>query len=453
MNKIYTVVLAAFLALGFLACEEDACERLHIDTEMVGIPTVMKGSFPVGELHPAIGDSIVFAPQLLDTTGVRYSWMLNGKEVSTDSVFALKIGQPTRSKLVCTLRNKVGTVVLEAAIASQHDLTKGMFVVQKGSFDFYDPETGRIYSDIFSSLNYGNGLNIDHYDHLYVASLNGKFYLMIQTSTENRDHLFVADGVTLNKEGSATVSATLAAFVPLNEQQAIVSFDGAHRMDLSSFSTTKLMNSYFWAIYNGLVTNGKLLANITYEDLTKVRYYDVDALLRAGEDQMPEATELDIWQNSKMNFVKTGNGSVYTLGCSEDGESYYIAKIGSDFSVEKTPLPFALAKYSYKDSKFYATGLSPTPSGDALYVPSGDQSIYKYVPGDAASLRVPFIAAPTGEWKIYGSGVNVNPVNGELWVCYMDGDAGKIVVYNVSGKEIKSIDCGDSVPQAVLFNR
>lgn len=126
MNKIYTLFLTAFLAVGFLACEDDDCDQLHIDTDMMGIPTVLKGSFPVGTLTPAVGDSIVFAPQLLDTAGVTYAWKLNGKEVSSDSAFTYKIEKPCRAKVVCTLKNTKGEVILEADIVSKNDLSKGI---------------------------------------------------------------------------------------------------------------------------------------------------------------------------------------------------------------------------------------------------------------------------------------------------------------------------------------
>lgn len=457
MNKLYTFILIVILAMGFTGCEDDDCDQLHVDTNMLGIPTVMKGSFPVGTLTPALGDSIIFAPRLLDTTGVAYTWTLNGKEVSSDSVFVYKIEKPCCSEIICTLENSKGRVTMKADITSKHDLAKGMIIVQKGTLDFYDMQSDKLYRDVYSSLNYGKELKIDSYDDFCVIPEDNKLYIAISTSTSNTEHLFVADRATLKAERSAILQANLDAFIPLGGGQALAVASGAYRVKLSSFSKTRLLNKHGWAIYNGAIFNDRLLANMTYDDLSRVNYYDIAALSTAKEDEMPEPTELDIWQNSKVNFVKGRDGNIYTMGCTEDGTAHYIARIGTDFSVvNSATLPFAPLLSGYS-SGLYTTGLSLSPSGDAIYIPAADYSIYKYVPGDASSLNQPFIAAPAGEETLCGVGVNVNPLNGELWVCYSEKVGwneytGKIVIYDASGKKIKSIDCGDTAPKSVLFS-
>lgn len=461
MNKIYTLILMAFLAIGLIACDDDNdplpkdCDQVHIDQDLMGIPTVMKGSFPVGTLNPAVGDSVVFSPQLKDTTGVKYSWTLNGKEVSDDSAFTYKIEKPCRANVVCTLENPKGKVILKSEIVADYDLSKGIIVVQKGSVDLYDSETGRLYSDVYSALNYGDGLKLGSYDDLCVVPTSNKLYMVVSTSTSNVKHLYVADRKTLNAENSATIAANIAAFFLLNDKQALVTNGGVARIDLSSLSKTQLLKKYGWGIYNATVFNGKLLANTTYDDLTKVSYYNVDSLLIGKENNMPRATEIDIWQNSKVNFVKASNGKIYTLGCNEDATEYYIAEISADLSVQTTVLPFNPLLCGYS-SGLYTTGLVLSQAGDAIYIPGEDNSIYKYTPGNAASLQTPLIAAPAGEETLSGAGVNVNPANGELWVCYVEEVdwneyTGKIVVYNSSGKKVKSVDCGENAPQAVLF--
>lgn len=457
MNKLYISILMIALVMGFVACEDDDCDQLHIEQEMLGIPTVMKGSFPLGVLTPNMGDSIVFAPRLLDTTGVEYSWTLNGEKVSTDSVFTYKIEKPCRSEIICTLENPKGRVTMKANIVSKHDLSKGVIIVQKGTVDFYDMSSEKLYRDVYSSLNYGKGLKISSSTNLCVVPVDGKLYITIGTSTSNVEHVYVADRSTLLTENSAILVANIASFIPLGGGEALASSSGAYRVKLSSLSKTQLLNKRNWAIYNSAIFNGKLLGNMTYSDLSRVNYYDVAALSAAKENEMPEPMMLDIWQNSKVNFVKGGDGNVYTMGCSEDKTGHYIAKIGTDFSVVKSvTLPFKPLLCGYS-SGLYTTGLTYSQSGDAIYIPAEDHSIYKYVLGDPTSLNQPFIAAPTGDEILCGVGVNVNPANGDLWICYAEEIGwkeyvGKIVVYDASGKKLKSIDCGDTAPQSVLFN-
>lgn len=104
----------------------------------------------------------------------------------------------------------------------------------------------------------------------------------------------------------------------------------------------------------------------------------------------------------------------------------------------------------------YTVSLALSGTGNEIYIPAEDQSIYKYTLGNAASLNTPFIAAPEGDEEFSGAGINVNPQNGDIWVCYSEeiswNTVGKIVVFNAAGSRIKSIDCGNTAPQAVLFN-
>ena len=455
MNKIYTFILTVFLAIGFMACEDDSYDQLGIDVDMMGIPSVLKGSFPVGTLTPAVGDSIVFAPQLLDTAGVSYAWELNGNVVSSDSAFVYKIEKPCRAKVVCTLKNAKGEVILEADIVSKSDLTEGVLVIQQGSVDYYDVKTGKLYSDVYSGLNYGNGISVGKYDDLYATRMNGKLYMMVSTSTSNVEHLFSADAKTLYAENSAVVGANLDGFLPLNDKQALVIGGGAYRLDLASFSKVQLLKKYGWALYNGIILNGNLLGNMTYKSLARVNVYGVDDLLNAAENGMPDPDTLDIWQNGKINFVKAGDGDVYTIGCNEAQTEYYLVRIASDLTLKKEVLPFKpmLSGYSHG---IYTVGLALSGTGNEIYIPAEDQSIYKYTLGNAASLNTPFIAAPEGDEEFSGAGINVNPQNGDIWVCYSEeiswNTVGKIVVFDAAGNRIKSIDCGNTAPQAVLFN-
>lgn len=442
------------LAAGIVACEDADCDLFHIDNEMMGIPTVMQGSFPVGKLTPAIGDSVVFAPRLMDTTGVKYSWMLNGEEVSTDSAFVYRVEKPCRAKITCTLENPKGKVTLASSIVADYDLMKGILLVQNNGIDLYDAASGVLYQDVYASMNYGKGLRLGSYDDLCVLPNGDKLYAMKSTSTSNTEHLFVIDRKTLNEDNSAVIEANVDAFFLLDGRQALVAAGGVSRIDLLALSKTRLLKKYGSGIYNGLVFQGKLLANTTNDDLVKLSVYDKDELLQAKEGEMPLAGELDIWQNGKVNFVKLADGNVYTLGCNADASEYYIVRIAPDFSLEKTLLPFTpwIGGFS---SGFYTASLTSDKNGNILYVMGENGSVYQYVPGDASSLAAPLIGSPAGDLKVCGSGVNVNPANGELWVCYFEEidyeDNGKIVVYDAGGKQLRSIDCGKTKPQTILF--
>lgn len=444
MNKYNTLILIFWLAAGFMSCEDDDCDQLHIDTDMMGIPTVMKGSFPVGAQMVNIGDSIVFAPQLLDTTGVTYSWSVDGRVVSADSSFTFRVEQPCRARLICTLQNAKGKVILESDIASKQDLTKGFFVVQESEIGFYDEGTKKLYADCYQSFNAGaqlmNGGNI------LVTRVNQRWYVMENSYDIRSDNLTVIDPATLSRENGVNVATGLACFIPLNERYALLSgLDGVYRLDMLTLQKTQLAEETEGLICSGMVYNGKLLVNRTYYDDVKVAYYDVKALIDAREGYLPDATELNITQNRKANFVQTKEGDVYTIGSA--GSDLHLVKIRKDFTSEAIALPFSMTKARYW-STMYFPGLATSPTENAIYIPSSDHAVYKYIPGDASSWLVPFVAAPGDGAELSGTGISVNSATGELYVLY----SGMIKIFDAAGTLKQTISSEAADPQAILFN-
>lgn len=442
MNKIYTLVWLTMLAVGIGACEDDDCGELHIDTGLMGIPTVMKGTFPLGEQMVAIGDSIVFAPELLDTAGVIYSWRVNGDEVSAAPAFTFRVDKPCRAKLVCVLQNARGKTILESGIASVQDLIRGFFVVQNEEIGFYDEATRTFYPGCFQSLN--GGVRLSPEGDVFVTQANRRLYTLIKSSTTNQDHLVIAGAGTLSRESSMSVTGNLLYFIPLDERYAIVSgLQDIYRLDLVTMQKTLLTEKATAPILNGIVFNGKLLANTTYQGQKKVVYYDVKALIHAKAGYMPEYTELNIPQDRKTGFVQSGSEVVYTL--SSSGNDCRLVKITKDFGLEITALPFSTAKAGW--SRLYFCSLMASPTENALFIPAADGAIYKYIPGNAASLATPFVAASADDTELSGTGISVHPLTGELYALY----PGKIKVYGTTGEVRQTIDCGDIDPQAVLF--
>lgn len=45
MNKLYTTLLIACIAVGFTACNDDDCDDLHLGN-LANYPNVLKGTFP-----------------------------------------------------------------------------------------------------------------------------------------------------------------------------------------------------------------------------------------------------------------------------------------------------------------------------------------------------------------------------------------------------------------------
>lgn len=96
--------------------------------------------------------------------------------------------------------------------------------------------------------------------------------------------------------------------------------------------------------------------------------------------------------------------------------------------------------------------MAASESENVIYIPSADNTIYKYVIGDSGSLNEPFITADESGLPI--TSLQLNQQSGELYVTYARKweNGNKIVVYSKDGKVLHTVDCGESVPSQILFN-
>lgn len=446
MNKLYSTLFIALLTVGFTACNNDDCDELHLDN-LAHFPNVLKGSFPTENQVLDLGKTLEITPELLDPTGATFSWLVNGKEVSTEPTFTYKIENPCRADLTCIITNKYGKVEMKTSFSSNHDFSKGFFYVADGTFNFYDTEKKVTYKDCYGSLNAGKKITSAS-NSLYIATNNGKFYVMAGTNSVNEEHFFVVDARTLYYENSAIVDAGLTGLTLLNDQYALIGGDGVRRIDLKSLNNVQLLDKHLYSIYNGLVYNGKLLANDTYGDASKVKLFNVSELLAAKAGEMPVAEELNITQKQKINFVMAKDGNAYTIESTDDGCN--IVRINKGFITENIPADFKPAKGPYWSSP--TVGMIASATENAIYIPSENGAVYKYVIGDANSLKNPFIAANESGLPVAAT-LQLNQQSGELYVIYgKKWEDYKIVVYTKDGQASYTVDCGESAPSYILFN-
>lgn len=449
MNKLYSTLFIAIMAVGFTACNnDDDCEELHLGN-LANYPNVLKGTFPTENQILEMGETLEITPELLNPEGATYAWLMNGTEVSTEPAFSYKIEKPCYADLKCIITNKYGKIEMSTTFGSNHDFSKGFFYFADGTFNFYDTEKKVAYTDCYSSLNAGKTLGMGNYDSANISYHNGKFYLLKKTSTSNIDHLYVIDAKTLNYENSSSITSNLTGLTILNDQYALVTGDGIRRVDLKSLNNIQLMSQYMFSIYNGLAFNDKVLANDTYGDASKVKYYDVNELLTAKEKEAPKAIELDITQKQKINFVIGKDGNAYTLESTDEGCN--IVKINKDFTLAKVSAAFQPAKGPNWSSP--TVGMVASESDNVIYIPSNDGAIYKYVIGDPDSIKEPFIAADESGLPVTAT-LQLNRQSGELYAIYSEswGEENKIVVYSKDGKALYTVNCGGSTPTEILFN-
>ena len=57
MNKLYTTLLIACIAVGFTACNDDNCDDLHLGN-LANYPNVLKGTFPTEDQVLELGETL-----------------------------------------------------------------------------------------------------------------------------------------------------------------------------------------------------------------------------------------------------------------------------------------------------------------------------------------------------------------------------------------------------------
>ena len=65
MNKLYTTLLIACIAVGFTACNDDDCDDLHLGN-LANYPNVLKGTFPTEDQVLELGETLEITPELLN---------------------------------------------------------------------------------------------------------------------------------------------------------------------------------------------------------------------------------------------------------------------------------------------------------------------------------------------------------------------------------------------------
>lgn len=445
MNKLHLISLIVCVSIGFVSCNDDDCEDLHLDN-LAHYPNVLKGTFPTENQSLSIGETLKITPELLNPENANYSWFINGEAYSNEHTFNYKIEKPCRVNLTCIISNEYGKVEMNTSFSSNHDFSKGFFYFNE-TFNFYDAEKKVKYEDCYSSLNAGKQIRADKPS---ICINNGKLYILNNSSITNADHLFVVDSKTLYYEKSAVIGTHLHGMTILNDQYALVGGDGIRRINLKSLSNVSLTTNSSYSLFNGIVYNGKVLVNDTYEKLSQVKCYNISDLLAAKENEMPPAIEpgLDITQNQKINFVQAKDGNVYTLESTDAGCS--IVKIDKNFAVQKIPVNFKPAKGPYWSSP--TVGMVASETEGIIYIASADNSIYKYIIGDPGSVKEPFIPADESGLPVAAT-LQLNPKTGELYAIYgKQWENYKIVIYNKSGKQVDSIDCGENALSHIIFN-
>ena len=418
MKFNHLVKLLLILTVIFSACSKDDCNLDHPGNQLE-FPAIKSGTFPTGDITLNVGDSYLFAPQVITSGDVYYQWDLNGDDMSTDPSFTLLAERPMRSKIALTLSNDYGSVVLENKItvngADYNNkyliVNEGWFGHEAGNITAFNPADKSVEQWTFKTQNFGATLGTTSQsatiwnNKLYVCSKEGKNLTVIDPKT-----------LYLEKQSGAILGGRQAyEFIGINEQYGVLTANAdLYRVDLNTLKTEQIMMSDSYnGCGSGYVWNDKLLINIKGR---KLHVLDLDKVLGdlsgySWSNYFPFTT-IDVTTSGGCRFVKGADGNLYTIESS--GNNHNLVRINPDLSIEKTPVRSDYNPSSfgaYREASFCGTG----KDNDFYYVAGG--KIYKSSFDDAAPQES-FTKWEKSGYTLYGAGIRVNPANGELVATY-----------------------------------
>lgn len=421
----------ALLAIVLTSCSDD-CDLNHESTQL-GLPAIIQGSHPNGDINLSVGDSYLFAPQVINQEDVYYQWYLNDEDMGTAKQYQIEANKPMRSHLVLELTNDFGQVIMENDIivpgadntGKYFILNEGWFGHEPGNITVLNPEDNSLEQWAFKIQNFGSTLGVTSQsatlwkDKLYICS-------------KEDNQLTVVDPKTLYVEkqtGKLLGNRQAYEFIGINDKYGVITANGdLYRVDLNTLETALIsMNDGYRGTGSGIVYENKLILNVSGRKLHVLDLEDISGDLSQYSFNFPYET-LDVQTNGGCRFVKGEDGNLYTIESSSTGNS--LVKIKPNNLIERSDL-----RSDYSPSSFGAyreATFCGSANGESFFYIAGGK-IYKCTFEDAAP-KTPFINFSRDGYSFYGAGIRVNPYNDEIVATYTTSDYKSNLIVRFNGK-------------------
>ncbi|QHS58769.1 DUF5074 domain-containing protein [Chitinophaga agri] len=260
-------------------------------------------------------------------------------------------------------------------------VSEGNYGTKSGDLNFYDYDKDSVYQYVYSAENAGKTLGPNTSTMQFATVFNGRLYFVGKYGAP----LVVADANTLKETGriDALPGGDGRSFVGVDDTRGLVSaVDGVYPLNLTA------------------VTLGTAVAGITGEVTDMFKSGNYIFILSAKEGIIALNTS-DYSIAKKLGtavcgFVQSTDGSVWAASKTQ------LKKINpSTLAVDSitTNFPVHYNEFTYNNSSIVASTVE-----NAVFIVSGTDRIYKYIPGNAASLTTAFITLPSGQY-FYGKGI------------------------------------------------
>lgn len=405
MKKFYLVVLFLGVFTGLItSCSDD--DNYKPDAPQLEIVSV-EGGFAV-----AAEDTLVLKARLKSPSVSTFSWTLNGKEVSTDSVYMFIAEEVGNTTIGVKATNAGGEASANTSIEVYGKYKYGTFILNEGQYwadhagtlVFISPK-GIVTDSVYYKEN-GGLLGFATQD-LYIK--NNKLYIIAQKGGNDGGSLTVVNAETLKKErayfdelGSELTTPTHIAV--LNDDDIYIrDSDGINRFTPSTNTITFIENSARASQTTMAVADGKVFAVQSNKLL----------VIEAGKNTVSREI---IASGTISGVIPSSDGNIWFACGAKGGEAAKIVKLNAkDYSMQENAIEDATA------AKILGGGWNATPyitaKGDTLYMGSGStpMPLYRHIFSQKKTELMGNMADGLDNVNTMYNCVAVHPVTGEVY--------------------------------------
>ncbi|NLR62727.1 DUF5074 domain-containing protein [Chitinophaga varians] len=282
---------------------------------------------------------------------------------------------------------------------------EGQYGVNNGDLWYYSYDSNKVAKDIYKAENPGKNLGPTTSTLQFATIYNGKVYMVAKVGGP----LVATDANSLVETGRIAnlPQSEGYAFVGVDASRGLLSaVDGVYRISLSGPSLGAKV-----AGISGPAGDMLLAGNYVFV-MTKD-----DGVVALNVSDYSIAKKFGI---GDAGFARTNDGTVWVAG-----KDSLVAINPASLAVSRVKLPFATtnpwAYLSWRSGSLTSDGSSvfiaarQSTAGIGGNIEYGGTQLYRYVPGNPASLSAPFLTVPSGQY-FYGSAVRYNATRNELLV-------------------------------------
>lgn len=388
-KKLLPYMISGLFILSIASCSKQTVESFPA-------PELSAQPANDGKDSVAVGGSIVFHPKVNNIANAGYSWTINDAQAGRDSVFTFRPETKGDYQIKFRAVTNGGEVRLTYNIHVWGKYENGFYIANEGWFghgsgtvSFYSYNTNMMQDSVFVKENPGKDLGSASATLQSGVIFNKKMYLV----TKAGGPVVVTDEYSMKEQSRipATAGSYWLSFVGIDAGKGLLSSTkGLFPFDLNTMAV------------------GSAITGVSGQigDLIKEGAY-IFALSQSSGLVVLKAADLTVVKTvagAAVGFTKTADGMIWAAGGTK------IFKINpATLEVETISSPFTIFS---SWGAWHPGSITASTKENAVFIAKsgsfgGGTDIYKYVPGNAASLQSPFATLPTGK-IFYGAGVSYN---------------------------------------------